>query len=114
MLGGMGVDLGDAPLDTRLTDLHVEGGRGVLQAIIDSVPGGRPNIEDMVRYRAERMRLVGTPEQIADELERWQDAGIDGINVISHVIPGSYTEVIEDLLPRLDPRHRKQIRTMDR
>jgi hypothetical protein len=101
MLGGMGIDLGDAPLDTPLADLHVEGGRGVLQAIIDSVPGGRPTIEDMVRYRAERMRLVGTPEQIADEMERWQAAGIDGINIIKHVIPGSYTEVIEGLLPEL-------------
>ncbi|GAA3055182.1 LLM class flavin-dependent oxidoreductase [Pseudonocardia yunnanensis] len=104
MLGGMGVDLGDAPLDTPLKDLEVEGGRGVLQAIIDSVPGGNPTIEDMVRYRAERMRLVGTPEQIADELERWQDAGIDGINIINHVIPGSYTEVIDGLLPELRKR----------
>jgi FMN-dependent oxidoreductase (nitrilotriacetate monooxygenase family) len=104
MLGGMGVDLGDAPLDTPLADLHVEGGRGVLQAIIDSVPGGRPTIEDMVRYRAERMRLVGTPEQVADELEHWQGAGIDGINIINHVLPGSYTEVIEGLLPELRRR----------
>ncbi|MER5390662.1 LLM class flavin-dependent oxidoreductase [Saccharopolyspora sp. NPDC002686] len=104
MLGGMGVDLGDAPVDTPLKDLHVEGGRGVLQAVIDSVPGGDPTIEDMVRYRAERMRLVGTPEQIADELERWQDAGIDGINIINHVIPGSYQEVIDGLLPELRRR----------
>ncbi|MGW5647993.1 LLM class flavin-dependent oxidoreductase [Saccharopolyspora sp. NPDC003752] len=104
MLGGMGVDLGDAPVDTPLKDLAVEGGRGVLQAVIDSVPGGNPTIEDMVRYRAERMRLVGTPEQIADELERWQDAGVDGINIINHVIPGSYEEVIEGLLPELRRR----------
>jgi long-chain alkane monooxygenase len=50
------------------------------------------------------MRLVGTPERIADELERWQDAGIDGINIINHVIPGSYDEVIEGLLPELRRR----------
>ncbi|MEV4732745.1 LLM class flavin-dependent oxidoreductase [Saccharopolyspora sp. NPDC049426] len=104
MLGGMGVDLGDAPVDTPLKDLEVEGARGILQSIIDSVPGGAPTIEDMVRYRAERMRLVGTPERIADELERWQDAGIDGINIINHVIPGSYDEVIEGLLPELRRR----------
>ncbi|MDA3642991.1 LLM class flavin-dependent oxidoreductase [Saccharopolyspora indica] len=104
MLGGMGVDLGDAPVDTPLKDLRVEGGRGVLQAVIDSVPGGNPTIEDMVRYRAERMRLVGTPERIADELERWQEAGIDGINIINHVIPGSYAEVIDGLLPELRRR----------
>jgi alkanesulfonate monooxygenase SsuD/methylene tetrahydromethanopterin reductase-like flavin-dependent oxidoreductase (luciferase family) len=104
MLGGMGIDLGEAPVDTPLKDLKVEGAQGVLQAIIDSVPGGNPTIEDMVRYRAERMRLVGTPEQIADELERWQDAGVDGINIINHVIPGSYAEFIEGLLPELRRR----------
>ena len=101
MLGGMGVDLGDAPVDTKLKDLHVEGARGVHQSIIDAVPGGDPTIEDMVRYRSEQMRLVGTPEQVADALETWQDAGVDGINLINHVIPDSYTEVIEGLLPEL-------------
>lgn len=104
MLGGMGVDLGDAPVDTRLKDLEVQGVRGVHQAIIDSVPGGDPTIEDMVRYRSEMMRLVGTPEQVADRLEEWQDAGVDGINVINHVLPDSYTEVVEGLLPELRRR----------
>jgi alkanesulfonate monooxygenase SsuD/methylene tetrahydromethanopterin reductase-like flavin-dependent oxidoreductase (luciferase family) len=25
---------------------------------------------------------VGTPDQIADELQEWADAGIDGVNVM--------------------------------
>ena len=100
----MGVDLGDAPVGTRLKDLQVEGARGIHQSIIDSVPGGDPTIEDMVRYRSEMMRVVGTPKQVADRLEQWQDAGVDGINIINHVIPDSYTEVIEGLLPELRRR----------
>ena len=104
MLGGMGVDLGDAPVGTRLKDLQVEGARGIHQSIIDSVPGGDPTIEDMVRYRSEMMRVVGTPKQVADRLEQWQDAGVDGINIINHVIPDSYTEVIDGLLPELRRR----------
>ena len=104
MLGGMGVDLGDAPVDTPLKDLQTEGSRGILQSLIDSVPGGDPTVEDVVRFRSEKTRLVGTPEQLADQLEAWQAAGVDGINIINHVVPDSYTEVVEGLLPELRRR----------
>jgi len=48
--------------------------------------------------------VVGTPEQIADRLEEWQDAGIDGINIINQTIPGSYTDFITGVLPELRDR----------
>jgi long-chain alkane monooxygenase len=68
MLGGMGADLGDAPLRTPLADLQVEGGRGVLQAVIDSVPGGRPTIEDMV---GPELRRRGLPFTTVRERRSW-------------------------------------------
>lgn len=49
-------------------------------------------------------RVVGTPESIADRLEQWRDAGVDGINVINSTIPGSYLEFIEHLMPVLRQR----------
>ena len=49
-------------------------------------------------------RIVGTPEQIADALEEWQAAGVDGINVINWVIPGSFIEFAEKVLPVLRDR----------
>jgi hypothetical protein len=48
--------------------------------------------------------VVGTPEQIADRLATWRDAGVDGINVINATIPGSYDAVIDHLLPVLRER----------
>ncbi|MDH6235483.1 NtaA/DmoA family FMN-dependent monooxygenase [Cryobacterium sp. CG_9.6] len=102
--GGLGLDLGGLPLDTPLGDVKTEGGQGLLQAIIDSTPGGNPTLADVAHYRAQAQQVTGTPEQIVDQLEAWQDAGIDGINIINQTIPGSYTDFIQGVLPELRKR----------
>jgi long-chain alkane monooxygenase len=102
--GGFGVDLGGLPLDTPLGDLETEGTQGHLAAIRASVKDGDPTLRDVALYRSRANRVVGTPEQIADQLEVWQDAGIDGINIINHTLPGSYTDFIEGVLPELRSR----------
>lgn len=102
--GGIGVDLGGLDLDTPLGDIETEGARGVLEAVIASVPGGKPTVGDLARSRAKAQQIAGTPEQIVDELERWQDAGINGVNIINQILPGSYTDFIEGVLPELRAR----------
>ncbi|WP_052273957.1 NtaA/DmoA family FMN-dependent monooxygenase [Arthrobacter sp. L77] len=102
--GGIGVDLGGLPLDTTLGDVRTDGARGVLEALFASVPGGNPTIADVARYRAYNQQIAGTPEQIVDQLESWQDAGIDGINIINQIIPGSYQDFIDGVLPELRRR----------
>lgn len=57
--------------------MQTEGAQGVLEAVLASTPGGNPTLRDLAHYRAKAQQLVGTPEQIADQLEQWQDAGID-------------------------------------
>ena len=88
----------------RLGDVQTEGARGVLEAAIASVPGGKPTIGDLARYRAKAQQIVGTPEQIVDEIERWQDAGMDGLNIMNQILPGSYTDFIDGILPELRAR----------
>jgi long-chain alkane monooxygenase len=102
--GGFGVDLGGLPLDTPLGDITTEGSQGHLEAIIASSPNGNPTLRDLALYRSRANQIVGTPEQIADRLEEWQDAGIDGINIINQTLPGSYTEFIDGVLPELQRR----------
>ena len=102
--GGIGVDLGGLDLDTPLGELETEGARGVLEAAIAAVPGGKPTIGDLARYRAKAQQIAGTPERIVDELERWQDAGMDGVNVMNQILPGSYTDFIDGVLPELRRR----------
>lgn len=102
--GGLGVDLGGLDLDTPLGQIHTEGAQGVLEAVKASVPGGNPTLKDLAHYRAKAQQIVGTPESIVDELEQWQDAGIDGLNIMNHVLPGSYDNFIEGVLPELRRR----------
>jgi long-chain alkane monooxygenase len=102
--GGLGADLGGLDLDTPLGDLKTEGTQGHLASLRKSVPDGNPTLRDVANFRARAHRVKGTPEQIADQLERWQDAGVDGINIINQILPGSYTDFIEGVLPELRRR----------
>ena len=102
--GGIGVDLGtygpDDPIEAEGTD----GIRSILQWLTESTSGRKPTLADLARLLGRRNRIVGTPEQIADELARWRDAGVDGINVVNATIPGSYDEFIDHVLPTLRER----------
>lgn len=102
--GNLGVDFGGLPLDTKMKDLTTEGGQGHLAAVRRAANTEDPTLEDFVRYRSINNRLAGTPEQIANVLEQWQDAGIDGINIINSTLPVTYTDIIQGLLPELRKR----------
>jgi long-chain alkane monooxygenase len=103
--GSIGVDVGHLPIDTPLDDLeHTEGTQGHLSEIKKIAPHGRVTLRDLAHFRARSTRVVGTPEQIAEELSQWQEAGIDGINVMNSTIPGSYDEFIDHVLPLLHKR----------
>jgi long-chain alkane monooxygenase len=55
-------------------------------------------------YAAADGRIAGTPEQVADELASWRDAGIDGINLVNSRIPGPYEEFVDHVTPVLQER----------
>jgi long-chain alkane monooxygenase len=48
-------------------------------------------------------RIVGTPEQVAEEMARWQVAGVDGINLVNGR-PESYEEFVDLVAPVLRER----------
>ncbi|WP_280295676.1 hypothetical protein [Nocardia abscessus] len=60
-----------------------------------------PAVRDLSAFFNAKYRVVGTLETIVHELAEWASAGIDGINVISIVTPGSYAEFIDHLVPVL-------------
>lgn len=106
--GGMGVDFGGLDPDTPLADLRTEGAQGHLENVRRFAGTEEPTLRDFALFRTRANQLAGTPEQIADALESWQDAGIDGINLINHTIPGSYTDFIDGVLPELRRRRLAQ------
>jgi hypothetical protein len=60
-------------------------------------------IGELVRWYG-NLRAVGTPEQIADHIEAWQDAGVDGLNVQYVVSPGTFEDFVEYVAPELRRR----------
>ncbi|PYH42851.1 LLM class flavin-dependent oxidoreductase [Aspergillus saccharolyticus JOP 1030-1] len=48
---------------------------------------------------------VGTAAQVADEMERWvEEADVDGFNLAYAIMPGSFKDIIDLLLPELRRR----------
>ncbi|OZD83713.1 LLM class flavin-dependent oxidoreductase [Rhodococcus sp. 05-339-2] len=102
--GGIGIDLGSYDLDTPIGQVQGEGSQSTLAWLREAITDREPTVRDLAHMRTRSGRVVGTPESIADRLEQWRDAGVDGINVINSTIPGSYLEFIEHLMPVLRQR----------
>ncbi|MFJ2647974.1 LLM class flavin-dependent oxidoreductase [Streptomyces sp. NPDC087420] len=92
------------PLDTPLSEVRTTGSQAVLDWTRMGVTEENPVVGDLARILTRRNRVVGPPSRVADILEEWQAAGVDGINVTNWHIPGSYQEVIDKLLPELRRR----------
>src|SRR5262249_37376523 len=92
------------PPDTPLREIRTNTAHGFLEWLAKDITDRQPPVGDEPRLRARSNRIVGTPSQIADRLAQWQAAGVDGINVINWVIPGSYEEFAELLIPELQDR----------
>jgi len=104
MGGSMGIDFGHWDLDTPLEDIETEGTRSLFEWVKQAVPDRKPTLRDVAAHHGKSTRVVGTPEQIADRLEEWLDAGVAGINVMNSFIPSSYTEFIDKVVPVLRKR----------
>ncbi|MGJ9405479.1 LLM class flavin-dependent oxidoreductase [Nesterenkonia aurantiaca] len=92
------------PPETPLKDVQTNTRRGFTEWASKTITDREPLVADIAWRSNRSSRIVGTPEQIADQLEAWQDAGIDGVNVVNWVIPGSFQEFAEKVLPVLRDR----------
>ncbi len=99
----LGVDLGVLSPDQLLSEVKIDGVQGIIDYFSDAFDRA-PTVADLASAYALNTRIVGTPEQIANELERWQAAGVDGINIMYETTPGSFIEFIDHVLPELQKR----------
>jgi FMN-dependent oxidoreductase (nitrilotriacetate monooxygenase family) len=80
-----------------------EGQVGIVAQLIGMSPNPAYTIGELVRWFG-NLREVGTPEQIADRIQAWQDAGVDGMNVQYVVSPGSFEDFVDHVTPVLRKR----------
>ncbi|MDQ0391347.1 NtaA/DmoA family FMN-dependent monooxygenase [Labrys monachus] len=100
----LGIDFGLLDPQKPVADYKIEGLQGFTQFFEEANPGKRARLVDLVTAMSYNGRIVGTPEQIADRLEDWQDAGIDGVNVAYQTTPGSFVDFIDHVMPVLRER----------
>ncbi|WP_432013589.1 NtaA/DmoA family FMN-dependent monooxygenase [Streptomyces cucumeris] len=99
----MGADLGSIDLDAPVGDFRTEGIQGQFKALADAAPDKTWTFRDVMLYLTNN-RFVGTPEQLADELEIWRDAGVNGINVTHLAGTDEIYSFLEHAMPVLQER----------
>lgn len=73
----------------------------------DNLPWTKRRIVEYLSIGGLGGKVVGSPQTVADELERWIDiSGVDGFNLAHITNPGSFEDIIEFLLPELRRRGR--------
>lgn len=123
--GWTGIDLSQYEDDQELR--HVES--NAIRSAVEGWSKSSPSVKKWTRHTVAKhitvgglgATVVGTPEQVADEFERWIDeADVDGFNIVSipsfkymastnicqayAIKPGTFVDVIELLLPELRKR----------
>ncbi|OLZ50244.1 NtaA/DmoA family FMN-dependent monooxygenase [Amycolatopsis keratiniphila] len=96
-------DWGSEDLTAKVADLRQREVSTPVQKLLDWSSREDWTLGELLLRWGNR-RVIGTPEQIADNIERWHNAGVDGINLEYVTSPGSFEEFIEHVVPILQRR----------
>lgn len=108
--GWSGLDLSGFGLDEPLTYVDTGAVRSAVEAFTSADPEREWTPREIARWVSVGGRgpvVVGSPQTVADEMERWvAEAGVDGFNLAYAIAPGTFTDVVEHLVPELQSRGR--------
>jgi FMN-dependent oxidoreductase (nitrilotriacetate monooxygenase family) len=106
--GWTGVDFAKYKPEDELRYIETEAMRSALESFTSADPNRVWTVRELAEHVAIGGRgplLVGSPEQIADEMIGWVEAtGIDGFNLAYAVTPESFEDFVELVVPELQRR----------
>lgn len=105
--GWSGIDFGQFEPDQPLEYVETNAVRTLVHGFTAADPSRKWTLRDLARYvgiGGAGPVLVGAPEQIADELQKWIDVGVDGFNLAYAVTPGSFVDFVDGVVPVLQRR----------
>lgn len=101
-------DFSQYPLDEPIKDLKINGVRGMYDLAVRLTRRGNLTLRDIGRLYAEGILLphvVGTPIQIADQLEAiFNNGEADGFIISPAYLPGAFEEFVQSVVPELQRR----------
>ncbi|WP_157270629.1 LLM class flavin-dependent oxidoreductase [Azohydromonas aeria] len=108
--GWTGIDFSRHPRHAPIEDVATSAERTALSAFTQAQPGRRWTVGEAARFIGLGGRgpvIVGSPAQVADQLEQWADsAGIDGFNLSYALAHETLRDVVELVVPELQQRGR--------
>jgi FMN-dependent oxidoreductase (nitrilotriacetate monooxygenase family) len=105
--GSLGHDFSQTPLDAVVQPFEATRSQGIVD-MYTKVAGRPLTLRDMAQMHGQSVglpQLVGTPEQVADQLEAYyQQAGGDGFMLTMAYVPGAIEEFVALVVPVLQKR----------
>lgn len=98
----------DAPVPPLPPLDEFTGPKGRYATILRIIESRQPTVRELLGYLAAgggHATFVGTPEQIADEMQRWVDeGGADGFNLMPPSLPAGIEDFVDLVIPVLQER----------
>jgi FMN-dependent oxidoreductase (nitrilotriacetate monooxygenase family) len=112
--GHFGPDFSKYDPNEIVQNIEIPGIQGLFDSIIYAKGGAPVTVREAALIYAEGMgmpRLVGTPADIADQLEHFlDDGGADGFMLAATYTPGCFEEFVDLVVPELQRRGRYRTR----
>lgn len=101
-------DFSSLPLDARVDEIAVSGSQGNFAALRSIAPDGSMTIAEAGRVYGRGVmcpRIVGTAQDVADELASIVDAGLaDGFVISPAFLPDTFDDFVDEVVPLLQAR----------
>ncbi len=106
--GSIGADLGAIDPDRPLSTFDFNGIEGIVKAMVEAAPDKSWTFGELAKRQMTGQFMVGSDEQVADQLEAMGEAGVDGFNLVYTSTPGTFADFIDGVVPILQARGRMQ------
>lgn len=107
----LNVDFSKRPLDKPFSDEELAGmsWHGLRDRVVANSGKRNPSVSDFVEFSGrgtlkEGPTFVGSPQQVADEMQAWFGSACDGFVVSAPLVPGTYEDVVRLVVPELQRR----------
>lgn len=105
-------DCSDWDIDQKVPPLppleEFTGPKGRYETILEIINDTQPTVKELLGYLnagGGHHTLIGTPEEIVDQMEVWFEAGVaDGFNLMPPTLPGSLTDFVDLIVPEMQRR----------
>ncbi|GIO15669.1 N5,N10-methylene tetrahydromethanopterin reductase [Cohnella xylanilytica] len=106
--GVTGIDLTKLDPDSYFENIHTEMGQTHTDRFTKhsrTKKTVREVAEDFLKKGFRGLTVVGTPEEVADKIQHWvEEADLDGFNLEPYILPASYEDFIDLVVPVLQKR----------